>query len=268
MNLSNPNLSTSITVVFGFLLLLLLPFDKTLVLFELGEYKQHFLGDALKNLTIIIYGYALIKRFGYVRVSGIFNIIPKPVTLLIIPLYFVLLGPLQYYLLGYEFQNIASIDVLILFVAMITVGLSEELIFRGFVLPHLIKGTTSDQSLLSPIILGSLLFGVLHFLNLLNPDSYFPLILSQVIYATMFGAAFGIILLRTGSLLPLGFLHGIINFSSNWDELPGVVEPATAELYRMHDTIISVIVVLPFLFYTLKQIPKIDRKAVFGLYEN
>ncbi|MEO9801703.1 MAG: CPBP family intramembrane glutamic endopeptidase [Reichenbachiella sp.] len=268
MNLSNTNIATSISVVFGFLLLLLLPFDKALIFFELDDFKEKYLGDAIKNLVIVCYGYFLIQRFGYTKVSGVFNFAPRHKKLIIIPLYFVLIGPLQYALFDYEFDHVQLINVLILLGAMITVGLSEEIIFRGFVLPNLIRGTSSDQSLVGPIVLSSLLFGVLHFLNLLNADSYFPLVLSQVIYATMFGVAFGVILLRTGSLLPLGLLHGLINFSSNWDDLPGTFEPAIVETYRMHDAIFSVIIVLPFFLYALKQLPKIDRKAVLSMYKD
>ena len=267
MNLSNANLGTSISVVGGFLLLLLLPFDKILVLFGFDEFKEHHLGDILKNSVIVIFGYLLIKRFGYIKISGIKNFIPKHPMLLIVPLYFVLLGPIMYLLFDYEFHNIKTADVLILFAAMLSVGISEEVIFRGFVLPNLIKGAPPNQPLIVPILLGSFLFGVLHFLNLLKADASLHLVLSQVTYATFFGVAFGIVLLRTGSLLPLGLLHGVINFSSNWDDLPGAVEPQGMETYVIHEAIISVIVVLPFLFYTLKQLPKIDRNAVIHLYE-
>ena len=77
MNVSNSNLATSIAVVFGFLFILLLPFDKVFVPFDLGEFKERYLGDGLKNIVIIIYGIALIQRYGYKKVSGISNIRPK-----------------------------------------------------------------------------------------------------------------------------------------------------------------------------------------------
>ena len=150
---------------------------------------------------------------------------------------------------------------------MISVGLSEEIIFRGFVLPDLIKGSSSDQPLLVPIFLASMLFGVLHFLNLLQADTFFPLVLSQVIYATMFGVGFGVILLRTGSIYPLGLLHGLINFSSNWDDLPGTIEPSNVDAFRTQEAILSVLVVIPFLIYTFVQIRKIDRKVLMNQYE-
>ncbi|MEX0291288.1 MAG: CPBP family intramembrane glutamic endopeptidase [Flavobacteriaceae bacterium] len=267
MNLSNANLGSSISAVGGFLLLLLLPFDKILGPFGLDEFKAHHLGDILKNCTIIIFVLFLIKRSGCLKISGVNNFIPRHPMLLIVPLYFVFLGPIMYVVFDYEFYNIKTADVLILLTAMISVGISEEVIFRGFVLPNLIKGAPLNQPLIVPILLGSFLFGLLHFLNLFRADTSLPLVLSQVTYATFFGVAFGIVLLRTGSLLPLGLLHGIINFSSSWDDLPGAVEPPEIKEFVVQEAILSVIVVLPFLFYTLKQLPKIDRNALLQLYE-
>ena len=264
-HLTNSNLPTSIAVVLGFLFLLILPFDNAFAPFHLDEFKTHCLGDALKNLVIIVFGWVLIRRYGYAKVGGLSRWWPKHPLLVVVPLYFVLFGPLQYLFLDYQFRNIEVGNVLLLFCSMLTVGLSEEIIFRGFVLPNLIKGSPSDQSLMVPVVTASLLFGVLHFLNLLQADAHFPLVLAQVIYATMFGVAFGIVLLRTGAILPLGLLHGIINFSSNWDDLPGAVEPADLEVYRMPEAIISVLVVLPFLLYVLREFRKIDREALNSL---
>ena len=262
----NANIKTSIAVVFGFLILLLLPFEKIIEGFHLDEFTKHHVGDSLKNICIIAYGYLLIRRFGYIRISGITSFVLRNSILLVVPVYFFFIGPVQYILLDYEFHNIHAAHVMILFGTMITVGVSEEIIFRGFVLPNLIKGAPSNQSLVVPIVYASFLFGVLHFLNLLRPDTHFPLVLSQVIYATFFGIGFGIMLLRTGTLFPLGLFHGMINFSSNLDDLPGAIEPPELEMYRMHEAIISVIIVVPFLIYMLKQISKIDKKAILDLY--
>lgn len=267
MNLSNANLSTSMYVVMGFLLLLLLPFDMAFEMFSLGEFKEHYLGDILKNMVIVLYGYLLIKRFGYLKVSGVRNIRPQHPLILIIPLYFVIIAILQYVLFDYDFSNVKNMDVVILLGSMMTVGLSEEIIFRGFVLPNLIKGSSSDQPLIVPIVLSSLLFGLLHFLNLLKSDSYFPVVLSQVTYATMLGIAFSIALLRSGSLLPIALLHGLINFSSGWAKLPGAIEPEEIAAHQSFEALFSVLIVLPFFIYALKQLSKLDRHSVLNLYK-
>ena len=258
MNLNNPNLGGAIAAAFGFLFLLIIPFDQFLVPFELDTFKTEYLGDALKNLVIIGFGILIIINARYTKVSGLTSIRPKNAYLVVIPLYFVLAGPIQYALLDYQFESIKTIDIAILLFSMMTVGLSEEVIFRGYILPHLIKGNPSNQSLVIPLFLSAFLFGVLHFLNLLQADSHFITVLAQVTYATMFGVGFGIILLRTGSIYPIGFLHGIINFSSNWDDLPGAIEPDLTP-FRTAEAIISVIIVLPFFLYMLREYKKTDK---------
>lgn len=70
-------------------------------------------------------------------------------------------------------------------------GISEEIFFRGAV-----QGEFG-------IIAGSLLFGVLH-----------PINLSYVIWASSVGAAFGLITQATGSLLPAIICHGGYNLAA------------------------------------------------------
>lgn len=252
--------------VLGFLLLLLMPFDQLFAGFQLGDFHTHHYGDILKNLVIISYGLLLIKVKGYVDVSGVFKWLPKYPILLFVPLYFVLLGLLVYTIFDYDFGAAKMQDFFILLSAMLSVGISEEVVFRGFVLPHLIKRAPRNESLLVPITSAALLFGLLHLLNLLQADAKLVVVLSQVIYATLFGIAFGIILLRTESLLPLGLLHGLINFSSNWDELPGAIAPTKTASYLQYEAVISVLIVLPFLWYTIQQLPKINREEIYGRF--
>ncbi|MBX2871037.1 MAG: CPBP family intramembrane metalloprotease [Saprospiraceae bacterium] len=268
MNYSNPNLPSSFLVVLGFLGLLILPFDQLFSGFQLGEFQTHHAGDILKNLIITLYGLLLIRHYGYIRLAGVFRWTPRRPILLIVPLYFVIFGLLPYFFLDYDFTEVKRQDLLLLFAAMLSVGISEEVVFRGFVLPHLIKKSPTHQGLIIPIITAALLFGVLHFLNLLQPDASGVVVISQVTYATMFGVAFGIILLRTESLLPLGILHGLINFSSNFDQLPGALAPIKTETYLLFEAAISVLIVLPFLWYTLRQFPKIDQEAIFNRYQD
>lgn len=268
MNFSNSKLSSSIAMTLVFLLLLLLPFDNMLEASGMEGFTSIHLGDILKNIVIIIYGILMIRRLGYLRISGLKNLIPKYPLLIIVPLYFAVIGPLWYYYFGYEFHNITTADVLLLLLAMLTVGISEEVIFRGLVLPNLLKGASPEQPILIPIVLASLLFGVLHLLNLFNADSQFPTVIAQVIYATFFGVAFGIILLKSKSLFALGLLHGLINFFNSLDELPGAVEPAIMEEYAIQEAVFSVLVVLPFLWYALKQLPSIKWQEVLSRLES
>lgn len=266
MSAPNTNIGGGIAAAFGFLLLLLLPFQGIFRTAGFDEFYVEHLGDLSKNLVIILFAVVLIIRHGYQSVAGLTTITTRNTFLIIVPLYFVLAGPIQYWALDYQFEAIKIGDVLLLLLAMMSVGLSEELVFRGFILPHLIAGT-EDQSLKRPIITAAFLFGVLHFLNLLSADAHVALVFAQVTYATMFGVAFGILLLRTGSIYPIGFLHGIINFSGNLHDLPGGSEPANIDEFKIWEALISVAIVLPFFFFAWKQLRKINLEDLQNAYK-
>ena len=175
MSLANSNFGTSMTVVAGFLFLLILPIDPLLAVFQLGAFKTHYLGDAFKNIFILVFGSVVIKGTGYWKLKGWNQLLPNRPILFIVPLYFVLLGPLEYCLLGYQFHNFQAVNVSILLLAMLTVGWSEEIIFRGFVLSNLISGASSNQSLFTPIFLASLLFGVPALFQFISARCLLPL---------------------------------------------------------------------------------------------
>lgn len=267
MSAPNANISGGLSAAFGFLLLLLLPFQTIFKTIGLDAFYAEHLGDLSKNLVIIIFAVLLIVRRGYQNVAGINTVRTKNTLLIVVPLYFVLAGPIQYWALDYQFDSIQAIDLLLLLLAMMSVGLSEELVFRGFILPHLIAGVDNDQTLKSPIITLAFLFGVLHLLNLLSSDAHVALVLAQVTYATMFGVAFGILLLRTGGIYPIGFLHGIINFSGNLHDLPGASEPSNIDEFKIWEALISVAIVLPFFFFAWRQLPKINQEALMHTYK-
>ncbi len=200
----------------------------------------------------------MIRRFGYRRMSGLTKFRPENLYLIIIPFYFILAGPAEYWLLNYQFHQIDPMHILVLLVSTLSVGFSEEIIFRGFVLTNLIEGKSSGQSIAVPILISSALFGILHFLNLFQADAHIITVLAQVVYATMFGIGFGVILLRSGSIYPIGFVHGLINFFSSWDQLPGAVEPTNVNDFKTWEAFISVVIVLPFFLYMVSQIKSIS----------
>ena len=86
-----------------------------------------------------------------------------------------------------------------LIATLILVGIvgpiAEEIFFRGFVLPGLVKRFGVTQSLL----LSSLLFGIFHF----DPGAIVP--------TFILGLALGWVYLKTGALWPAIFAHGLHN---------------------------------------------------------
>jgi membrane protease YdiL (CAAX protease family) len=86
------------------------------------------------------------------------------------------------------------------------VGLSEELMFRGFVFGAL----RQKNQLFTAIWLSSLAFGMLHLVNL-GLGQAMSLTAFQVLNATALGALFCSIRLQTNSIWPAIFLHMIWN---------------------------------------------------------
>jgi membrane protease YdiL (CAAX protease family) len=105
--------------------------------------------------------------------------------------------------------NVASDPVAIIAVVLVLnllVGLSEEILFRGFVF-----GALRQQfRLMTAIILSSLAFGMLHLVNL-GVGQAISLTMFQVINATALGILFCAIRLQTNSLWPAIFLHMLWN---------------------------------------------------------
>lgn len=100
--------------------------------------------------------------------------------------------------------NVIQAVVHILF--MIFVGLTEELLFRGF----LFKAMAKD-GLKSAIIVSAITFGIGHVANIANGNAkIFPTIL-QMCYATAVGFLFVIIMMKGMSILPCIIAHGSIN---------------------------------------------------------
>ena len=95
-------------------------------------------------------------------------------------------------------------------VYMLIPGIWEEVAFRGVAIPMLQKKYTQTTT----IVISGLVFGLAHSFNvilviLIGAD---PIVtLFQVIYATLFGFAFGYMFIKTKSLLPGMILHYTID---------------------------------------------------------
>ena len=96
---------------------------------------------------------------------------------------------------------------LVYFLAMIATGITEELLFRGFLFRAM-----SRRSLRAAVILVSVLFGAGHLMNLFN-GSGMTLIenICQVFYAVAVGFLFVAVLIRSGRLIPCMITHAAFN---------------------------------------------------------
>jgi membrane protease YdiL (CAAX protease family) len=93
-----------------------------------------------------------------------------------------------------------------LFIEMLIPGIWEEVAFRGIILTLLLKKYSEKKS----IIIDGLLFGGMHFLNVIGGADVGSTII-QMIYATTLGFAFAYTFIKTKSLVPCIIAHYLID---------------------------------------------------------
>ncbi len=93
----------------------------------------------------------------------------------------------------------------------VSVGLLEETVFRGIILPLLLRVfPPTRKGAFWAVISSSALFGALHLINLLSSD---PLsVLAQVGYSFLIGAMCAVVMLLCRNVFACAFLHAVYNF--------------------------------------------------------
>lgn len=116
-------------------------------------------------------------------------------------------------------NNMSFLPVLLMIAEYIMVGLYEETIFRGLVLPIFLKRWgKSRRQVISSVLVASIMFGAAHLVNLFWNENT-AAVLTQVCYTAIIGIAFSALLLRTnGNLLWCGLLHGLYDMASGFGD--------------------------------------------------
>lgn len=128
-------------------------------------------------------------------------------------------------------------------------GLLEELLGRGLVIALLIiyylKANKGNIEL-KAVIVSSLIFGLVHLLNIFEKPDSLGVIMGQVIYATFIGIGFAACYLKTKSLLPLILIHIGINLMSFLTS-----DPNSPSAQSFTDTIGAIIICTPLAIFGL-----------------
>jgi membrane protease YdiL (CAAX protease family) len=145
----------------------------------------------------------------YMWYDKIFKI--RNLQALIIPLMVIFL------VLFSKMDQILQFDILPLLNAVflaLLIGLTEELYFRGILQVIFIKILNTKKNLLVIAgLLSSLIFALIHYVNLFGQPENIWGVTSQVIFAFMLGALFSGIFFRTGNIIAISILHALFNFS-------------------------------------------------------
>lgn len=115
--------------------------------------------------------------------------------------------------LPYLFSG-AKINIVLAIISSVFVGIMEELIFRSLLCRSIEQISDKNRA----IVISSVIFGVLHLLNIGN--SSLEYVLMQVLYAFAMGIAFSVVFYRTKSILICIIIHTIIDFLGTFEVKP------------------------------------------------
>lgn len=181
------------------------------------------------SIRIILIGiiFILIKKFQLLNFTGLNSWRNhKNIQAVFIPLVFVIVG------ISANWNTYVNTDLRILFLfalSTMAVGIVEELAFRGTILPLLILSFAhTRQPILKSAVLSSLMFGMVHFINLFSQPENVIGIISQVFFATAIGVFFCGLMVRTENILIPCILHALVNFSFGAGELKQTIEETTS----------------------------------------
>lgn len=105
--------------------------------------------------------------------------------------------------INYSWQQILLISI-----AMLGVGFSEEILFRGFLMKAIMNKSTKVA-----ILLPSMIFGIIHITNLFSGANIITTIL-QIIYATFFALMCSMFFYKTNNIIPCMICHSITNITN------------------------------------------------------
>jgi hypothetical protein len=245
-----------------YVLLLALPLESIVGNTDLSTFQSENLVELIKNIFIILISILAIKKAKVFELSGLIASSKwSHKYLLIIPFYLILIGALQ--LLKEDFTAVNSIDIWFLLLTTMSIGFSEEFVFRGFMNSVLLKKYHKNKrGIFLSVLLPAILFGSLHLLNFKIENISGEI--SQFLYAVFFGVFFGAVLLKTNKLLPIAIIHGLIDFVFGFDGLFN--EVATKEETNMLSEVISAIassvVVLPLFIIGILILKKIKPEDI------
>lgn len=130
------------------------------------------------------------------------------------------------------------------FLTSVLVGFSEELLFRGIVLPIFME----KRKIIPTILISSLCFSLFHIVNPLGGTSIFGTLI-QLFLTLIFGIIFSCMFLQIKNIIPLMIFHFF------WDFVLVSQSTTNANTGFISNTgvLLNLIIVIPFFIYTVKK---------------
>lgn len=246
----------SIIALASMSLLFLIPFDPLLSKTSLSDFEIEYVQLTIKMAIVLFTSNYLINKLNIKSIAGLSSLYSwrfRPLN--IIPIYLIVLGVLS--VISKDFSQVNLINALLLLLAQLTVGFAEEYLFRGVLQSFFLKSYANRKNgVFVGVFIPALVFGLFHLVNLTNNDNT-SAVLVQVVFATLIGFFFGVLVLKTNKIIPVAITHGLINFSFSIAFLPGL-----EVLEQTGFSIAPIILTLPLFIIGLLVIKKIKKEDV------
>lgn len=253
-----------IILVVLFLFFLNLPIERITIGFGDNKIEDDQWSEFFARILLIGFLIIVGKKYNLFPFNGLLPVTKiKNYLSLLIPFAIVTM------LLFSKSEYIISINtsLLILFtINMLLVGFFEEYFVRGIILPLVIKiNIQRRHSILIGVIISSILFGLLHYINLYRGQESVAQINGLVVFATCMGIFMSGLFLRTESILPVALFHALVDFVFCLDEI--IIGNDAVPIINQSRSLASLIATLSF--YALLIISGIymslnaDKKSIY-----
>ena len=196
---------------------------------------------------------AFMIEFSFTRVFFPLGNKKIPFWLFTIPAFFIAVNnfPFVSFFAGDCSLNTDLNSILFFELLCVSVGFFEEMAFRGCVFMLVLKSRTKSKGkIFLAIFLSSVVFGLVHFINVFFGAS--PLsVLLQIGYSALIGALCSVVLLLTRNIWLCVILHASYNFCGGLIERFGVGTQWTVE-EMIFTAIVAVVVAMYFIVLFLK----------------
>ena len=187
----------------------------------------------------------LLRRFEWLHAAGFRRTAPAAWRLIVPPLLWIVSANFYVSSGTFDLDFSDPTQSLLLSVRMLATGLLEETMFRGVVLTAMLAAWAQQRHVvLKSVLLSSLVFGLVHLLNLGTRDSVS--VIANSVYTCFTGVLFAGIAVRSGSIWPAIILHGVSNALLTLNRL-GEPAPDWTPAY----TSMRILVHLPLALYGL-----------------
>lgn len=229
-----------LSLVFG---LNKLPLDLIFFKYNFDSYLSISLSKIIKNVFSII---LIIFCLSYCKKIPFFNFSLKSSKIIFyLPLLiyvFVFSGGFEIFR-EFKFSEVELNTLLTYSLRVLSSAFLEEYLFRGLILGiFLFYYPKTKHGLLKSVFFSSLIFGIMHLINLWTiEDETSENVINQIYAASCIGIMYGATYLRTKNLFFLGFLHFLTNFFTLITEI-SLYSSDTYEKVLQEDDLISMII--------------------------